>query len=54
MSTAAKAQAERKTFGQLSKRVAMRRQSSRRAKLVSILWRFLYPRRGLLEQSPTG
>ena len=41
MTTAAKAQADRKTFAHLSYRVATRRQSLRRAKLFSILWRFL-------------
>src|SRR6056297_2625184 len=42
MTTAAKAHAERKTFVHLSWRVATRRQSLRRAKLFSILWRFRY------------
>jgi hypothetical protein len=40
--TAAKAQADRKTLGHLSYRVATLRQSLSRAKLFSILWRFRY------------
>ena len=40
--TAAKAQADRKTLGHRSYRVATLRQSLSRAKLFSILWRFRY------------